>query len=187
MKLYGWKFPFSTLVCSQTLLKAPTNHQPDFRLWNREKNVIELFSLFFSPSCSFPCDWMCFIYPCGGWRGLRKRKKEGAMSRRRREGSSAQVILMKGVFHSFTLPVFPPFSWLRHLIKWPWIVYVTLSVYPQPPPPPLFLVSHTHILPSCLPSLSILTSSSIYLWLQASSHPFTFSQCRSMTTDKRSE
>lgn len=32
-------------------------------------------------------------------------------------GSVAQVVMMKGVFHSFTLPVFPLFSCLRRLIK----------------------------------------------------------------------
>lgn len=140
-----YQFFFSTPSQWHTL-----PHQPDPHLWSA--SVIELFSFIFPPSLvSF---WLNVFYLFV--RGVRKRKKEGGMSRRRQEGSAAQAVVMKGVFYSFTLPVFPVFSRLRRLIKRAWIVDVILSVSP-PPPPPLFLVSQPHILPSFPTSLSILT------------------------------
>lgn len=160
-----------------TLLKSPTTHQPDPHLWSA--SVIELFSFIFP--LSLVSLWLNVFYLF--LQGVRKRKKEGGMSRRRQEGSAVQAVVMKGVFYSFTLPVCPVFSRLRRLIKRAWIVDVILSVSP-PPPPPLFLVSHPHIPPSFPPSLSILTV--LYLPATAGIHlPFTLSQCCSVTSDKR--
>lgn len=48
-------------------------------------------------------------------------------------------------------------------------------------------LAHTSFHPSFPPSLSISTLSSIYLRPPASVHPFTRSQCRSLTTDRRPE
>lgn len=140
MKLNRWIFLFSTLVCSQTVLKAPTNNQPDSRLWNRERNVIELF-FYFSPLHSFLCDWMCFIFQCGGRKGLRKRK-EGVTGWQR--VLQHELWWWKGSF-TLTPPVFPLFRWLRHLVSWAWMVTVTLSVS-TPPSLPRLLPSHPHIL-----------------------------------------
>lgn len=174
---------FSTLVCINLVAhskKPPstTNLIPVFEI---ERGTWLNSSLLFLPLCSFFSDWMCFIYSCGGCGG---REKKGGTRRSGREGTMAQVVMMKGVFHSLTLPVVPLFSCLRHLIKWAWIVDVTLSVSP-PPRPPFFLVSHPHTLPCFPPSPSVLTLSSIYLQPQASIHPFTLSQCCSVTTDRR--
>lgn len=123
-----------------TPLTAPA--QPHPRFWNRERNasVIELLSLIFPPP--LVSLWLNVFYlSVGGCRGGWGRGRRGLGG-----GSVALVTVMKGLFHSFTLPVFPPFSCLRHLIKQAWIVDVTLSASP-PPSHSLLSASPQNILP----------------------------------------
>lgn len=175
VKLNGWNesfFSFSALVRITPVADPPRSPHlhADPGLWNRASDWTLLF-YFCPPFARFPLI-ECVLsirggFQRGGWVlvGWLVGEEEEEGGRGEEEvtegGSVAQVVMMKGVFHSFTLPVFPLFSCLRRLIKRAWIVDVTLSVSPPPPPPPLFLVSHPHILPSSPPSLSILTLSSV--------------------------
>lgn len=170
MKVSSVLAPWCVSPQWQTLLEAPTSMLiPVFEI----ERVIELLSFIFAPP-SLVSLWLNVFYLSVGGFGegggcwlvgwlVGEEEEEGGRDEEEvtEGGSVAQVVVMKGVFHSFTLPVFPLFSCLRRLIKRAWIVDVTLSVSPPPPPPPLFLVSHPHILPSSPPSLSILTLSSV--------------------------
>lgn len=133
--------------------------------------------------------WLNVFYlPLGGLRGGWGRGRRREETRREATGGLCGTSRRdeRGL-SLFNSPRLPLFSCLRHLIKQAWIVDVTLSVAPPPPAPPLFLVSHPHILPSLPPARSVSILSSIYLWPQASVHPFTRSQCCSVTADRRSE
>lgn len=134
------------------------------------------WTLLFFPCHLFLSDWMCFIYSCRGWE--RGRRREGWVG----GDGRVQVAVMKGVFYTFTLAVFPVFSCLRRLIKWTWIVDVTLSVSPPPPPPLFFLVSPTH------PSILFLPSSLSWFWpLSTCSHlyPSTHSLSHNAVSEHR--
>lgn len=164
---------FSALVRTDPVAHSPQSPhqtpQPDPGLWNIESDWTLLF--YFSPP-SLVSLWLNVFYlsvgvTVGGVWGKGRRREGRGGGGGGVKGSVAQVVVMKGVFHSFTLPVFPLFSCLRHLIKRAWIVDVTLSVSPPPPhplslPPPLFLVSHPHILPS-FPPRPIYLDSVLYL------------------------